>query len=349
MGRRSETRIAKRAPVLVHGTDPNGSPFAVPAQLIDISGAGASLTGLNGVGLPGTKVELEYQGRKARYRIQWVGKEGTKRANQVGLRSLEPGSFIWGVQLPDWSEDTFDAGQLEDARTASIYRSGNGAAAKGRERRAFMRHTCRIEAVVTIEGTDLSTPTIVSDLSLGGCYLEMLSPFPMSTPVELRMNPGNTTLHVHGQVRTSQSGMGMGISFTGLTPEDFEKLRKLAPPDAASQKLAPPDAASQKPISVASPAKAPTASLPPPVTAAALPPSAIAGSPPATEAVESEFEFSQDLTHSDPGDVNQSVVGGQPSTADALEAIVRALFRKGVLSRSEVAEELRRLMTVKSS
>jgi hypothetical protein len=339
MGRRSETRITKRAPVLVHGTDPSGSPFAVPAQLIDISGAGASLTGLNGVGLPGTKVELEYQGRKARYRIQWVGKEGTKRANQVGLRSLEPGSFIWGVQLPDWSEDTFDPGQLEDARTASIYRSGNGATAKGRERRVFMRHTCRIEAIVTIEGTDLSTPTIVSDLSLGGCYLEMLSPFPMSTSVELRMNPGNTTLHVHGQVRTSQSGMGMGISFTGLTPEDFEKLRKLAPPDAASQ----------KPISVASPAKAPIASLPPPVTAAALPPPAIAGTPPATEAIESEFEFSQDLTHSDPGDVNQSVVGGQPSTADALEAIVRALFRKGVLSRSEVAEELRKLMTVKSS
>jgi hypothetical protein len=339
MGRRSETRIAKRAPVLVHGTDPSGSPFAVPAQLIDISGAGASLTGLNGVGLPGTKVELEYQGRKARYRIQWVGKDGTKRANQVGLRSLEPGSFIWGVQLPDWSEDTFDPGQLEDAKTASIYRSGNGATGKGRERRAFMRHTCRIEAVVTIEGTDLSTPTIVSDLSLGGCYLEMLSPFPMSTPVELRMNPGNTTLHVHGQVRTSQSGMGMGISFTGLTPDDFERLRKLAPPDAASQ----------KPTSVASPAKAPTASLPPPLTAPALPPPTIAGTPSATEAVESEFEFSQDLTHSDPGDVNQSVVGGQPSTADALEAIVRALFRKGVLSRSEVAEELRRLMTVKSS
>ena len=77
----------------------------------------------------------------------------------------------------------------------------------------------------------------------------------------------------------------------------------------------------------------------------------IAASPSATAAVESEpeSEFSQDLTHSDPGDVNQSVVAGQPSTADALEAIVRALFRKGVLSRSEVAEELRKLMTVKSS
>jgi hypothetical protein len=106
------------------------------------------------------------------------------------------------------------------------------------------------------------------------------------------MNPSNVTLHVHGQVRTSQSGMGMAISFTGLTPEDFEKLRKLAQPDAA-----PPE-----PTSVASPPKTATvSSSPQPV---------IAASPPATAAVEPESEFSQDLTHSDPGDVNQSVVAG---------------------------------------
>ena len=124
------------------------------------------------------------------------------------------------------------------------------------------------------------------------------------------MNPSNVTLHLHGQVRTSQSGMGMGISFTGLTPEDFEKLRKLAPPDAA-----PP-----KPTSVASPPKTATAS--------SSPQPVIAASPSATAAVESEPEFSQDLAHSDPGDVNQSVVAGQPSTADALEAIVRAFSDK---------------------
>jgi hypothetical protein len=330
MGRRCEVRVAKHVPILVHGTDPSGTPFRVPAKTIDISGSGASLTGLNGSGLPGTKIEIEYQGRKARYRIQWVGKDGTKRANQVGVRCLEPGNIIWGVELPEWTPDTFEPAQLEVARAASRYGAGNGSAAKGKERRVFMRHTCRIEAVVTIEGTDLSTPTIVSDLSLGGCYLEMLSPFPKATLIELTMNPTNMTLRVHGEVRTSQSGMGMGISFTGLTPEDFEKLRKLAPPETSVP----------KPASVVASPKPAITAPPQPAVVAPIPP---------IDPMESEFELSQDLTHSAPGDVNQSVVAGQPSTADALEAIVRALFRKGVLSRSEVAEELRKLMTVKST
>jgi hypothetical protein len=322
MGRRSEVRVSKRAPVLVHGTDPSGSPFAIPAQVLDISGRGASLTGLNGVGLPGTKVELEFQGRRAQCRIQWVGKEDSKRASQAGLRCLEPGSFIWGVQLPDRTEDTFDPSQLEDTRAqAAGPRTGNGTAAKGKERRAFPRHTCRIEALVTIEGTDMSSPAIVSDVSLGGCYLEMLSPFPMNTFIELTMNPSNTTLRVHGQVRTRQDGMGMGISFSGLTPEHIEKLRKLTLTEGSAPK---------------------------PAIAASPPQPAAAASPAPVADLESEFELQQDLTHSAPAGANQSVVAGQPSTADALEAIVRALFRKGILSRSEVTEELRKLQTVKS-
>lgn len=105
---------------------------------------------------------------------------------------------------------------------------------------------------------------------------------------------------------------GMGISFTGLTPENFEKLRKLAPPEG----------------SVPKPAKA--------------------TSPPPAQDTDSEFEFQQDLTPSAPAGASQSAVAGQPSTADALEAVVRVLFQKGMLSRSGVAEELRRLLTVKS-
>jgi hypothetical protein len=313
IGRRSEVRVAKRVPILVHGTDPGGSPFRIPAKTLDISGSGASLTGLNGVGMPGTRIEIEYQGRKARYRIQWVGKDGTKLANQVGVRCLEPGNFIWGVELPEWTSDTFDESRAENAGPAAAgSRSGNGTPIASKERRGFPRHICRIQALVTIEGTDVNSAAIVSDISLSGCYLEMLSPFPVNTLIELTMNPSNATLHVHGQVRTSQNGMGMGISFTGLTPENFEKLRKLAPPEG----------------SVPKPAKA---TVPPPA-----------------QDTDSEFEFQQDLAPSAPAGASQSAVAGQPSTADALEAVVRVLFRKGILGRSEVAEELRRLLTVKS-
>jgi hypothetical protein len=316
MGRRTEVRVAAHLPILVRGTDPHGNPFAVPAQVHDISGSGASITGLNGVGVPGTKIEVEYQGRKARYRIQWVGKEGSPRANLVGLRCLEPGNYIWGVKLPEWTADKYDESQAPIPRSGSAAaRPGKGGAPAIEERRVFPRHTCRFQAIASIEGTDMNTPAIVSDISLGGCYLEMLSPLPVDTLIGLTMNPSNMTLHVHGKVRTSHMGMGMGIEFTGLSPEDFEKLRKIAPPDPQ----APPRVSQSLPT-------------------------------PADPEVETELELELELerTRQAPSSASASAVTAQPSTADSLEAILRVLFRRGVISRGEVAEELQKLLTAKS-
>jgi hypothetical protein len=99
MGRRSETRVAKQVPIFVHGTDPSGTPFRIPAKTVDISGSSASLTGLNGVGLTGTKIEIEDQGRRAGFRTQWVGKDGTKLARQAGVRC--PRAFSEGRPQPE--------------------------------------------------------------------------------------------------------------------------------------------------------------------------------------------------------------------------------------------------------
>ena len=317
MGRRTEVRIAKHMPVLVHGIDSRGSPFTVTAHVHDVSGSGASLTGLNGVGVPGTKLDLEYQGHRARYRIQWVGKEGTARANQVGLRCLEPGNYIWGVPLPEWAEDNYDpSAEPEPPPPPPVSLSVNPAPAySSRERRQFPRHACRIEALVSIEGTTMSLPAKITDLSMSGCYAEMLSPLPVDTLVEVTLNPGDTTFHVHGKVRISQMGMGMGIAFTGVSPADFEKLRKLAPPDLTAR--AP--ATMQSPhLPVRPSAPAPHAAPPPNHQRADHPPAP--QMPPARQA----------------------------TTSDALEAVVRVLFRKGILSRSELAEELEKLLISKS-
>jgi hypothetical protein len=315
MGRRTEVRIARHVPVLVHGTDGRGSPFTVAAQTHDISGSGACLSGLNGVGMPGTKLDIEFQGRKARYRIQWVGKEGTVRVNQVGLRCLEPGNYIWGQHLPEWAEDTFDPDAAEvpsHPPAMSLPRTETSATGPGKEQRQFPRQSCRIETLVAIEGTAMNVPAKVTDISFSGCYLEMLSPLPVDTLVELTLNPGDTTLHAHGKVRYSQMGMGMGVAFTGVAPEDFEKLLKLAPPGLGT--TGPPTPA---PVQVAHPARPRTAAQPDPKVAGHAD---AAGMPAARQA----------------------------STSDALEAVVRVLFRKGILNRSELTEELEKLLISKS-
>ena len=89
----------------------------------------------------------------------------------------------------------------------------------------------------------------VTDISLGGCYMEMLSPLPVDTFVDISISPGDTTLQLSGRVRSSQVNFGMGVSFTGMRPQDFEVLRKLAPPMLGTPeppKQAPPPHAPAK-------------------------------------------------------------------------------------------------------
>jgi len=78
VGRRSEQRIALRVPILVRGKDSRGSPFIVSAQTNDITATGASFNGLKGIADVGSKIEIEYKGRKAMYRIQWIGKSARR-------------------------------------------------------------------------------------------------------------------------------------------------------------------------------------------------------------------------------------------------------------------------------
>jgi len=78
-------------------------------------------------------------------------------------------------------------------------------------------------------------PGTVTDISLGGCYVEMLAPLPCDTEIELLLNTGDGTLRVSGSVRSSQMGMGMRVAFTGMSPVDFERLRDFAPPVTSPQ------------------------------------------------------------------------------------------------------------------
>src|SRR3984885_11053999 len=59
----------------------------------------------------------------------------------------------------------------------------------------------------------------LTDLSLGGCYLEMASPFPASSRVTLSMKAGTAEVRAQGGVRIMDPDKGMGVEFTQATPE----------------------------------------------------------------------------------------------------------------------------------
>jgi len=77
-----------------------------------------------------------------------------------------------------------------------------------------------------VEQDDPPVRCQLTDLSLGGCYLEIPSPFPISTRVTLSMSVAGLELRAEGVVRVMHPEKGMGVEFTQTTPQHRQVLEK---------------------------------------------------------------------------------------------------------------------------
>jgi c-di-GMP-binding flagellar brake protein YcgR len=66
----------------------------------------------------------------------------------------------------------------------------------------------------------------LTELSLGGCYLEISSPFPASSRVALSMRVADVEVRAQGVVRIMHPDKGMGVEFTQTTPGHREAVEK---------------------------------------------------------------------------------------------------------------------------
>jgi CheY-like chemotaxis protein len=76
------------------------------------------------------------------------------------------------------------------------------------------------------ERDDPPVPCKLTDLSLGGCYLEIASPFPVQTRVLLTMQIAQLHVQAQGAVRVMHPEIGMGVEFTQKTREQKEAVDK---------------------------------------------------------------------------------------------------------------------------
>lgn len=74
------------------------------------------------------------------------------------------------------------------------------------------------------ESDDPPVSCQLTDLSLYGCYLEISSPFPISTRVTLSMRAAGVELRSQGIVRVMHPERGMGVEFTKATAEQREQV-----------------------------------------------------------------------------------------------------------------------------
>jgi len=67
----------------------------------------------------------------------------------------------------------------------------------------------------------------LTDLSVGGCYVETESPFPQSSAVDLCLKAAGMEIHAEGLVRVMHPSHGMGIEFPARTEEQRKSVADL--------------------------------------------------------------------------------------------------------------------------
>jgi DNA-binding response OmpR family regulator len=67
----------------------------------------------------------------------------------------------------------------------------------------------------------------LTDLSLGGCYVETESPFPENALIDLCLAAGEMSVHTEGLVRVMHPGHGMGVEFPSRTQEQRAQVGNL--------------------------------------------------------------------------------------------------------------------------
>ena len=77
-----------------------------------------------------------------------------------------------------------------------------------------------------IEQDDPPIRCQLTDLSLGGCYLEISSPFPLSTRITLSMRAAAMEVRAQGIVRVMHPEKGMGVEFKLSTSEHRAAVEK---------------------------------------------------------------------------------------------------------------------------
>jgi CheY-like chemotaxis protein len=215
---------------------------AVPVALFNLSPTGAAVRAKKRLP-PDSKLYFEFQipGQKTTVRLSgdvvWQDIEG-----RAGIRFASvPASSR--KALDQWLENADRAENAEPPEVAmEVERFGpmdqpgdrnpepplvvrqKLAVPARKERRAQSRY--RLNAGVRISDQRSAVPNWcnIADISQGGCYIEMVMPFPKGTVLNLEVRAGNMRLKTRGKVQSSLPGKGMGVQFT---IEDSEQRGQL--------------------------------------------------------------------------------------------------------------------------
>jgi CheY-like chemotaxis protein len=246
---RRERRRAPRAPV--NSTANVAYPGApeTSAVLTDLSDSGTLLQAANRLpstckvyfefALPGQRQlvrlsgEVAWQDSSGRTGIRFLDvPQASRRTIQTWLQqnSSRPAAAVPAQS----SASQFSATQLsavESCLESEPAAPAPGSAAKDSallanagNRRGERRFACKLGAEIFRLGHGVPNFCTLSDISEGGCYVEMPSPLSGQSSVEILVRTARARLRIRGQVMTTHPGFGMGVRFVFRDSVEREEL-----------------------------------------------------------------------------------------------------------------------------
>jgi|SRR5580658_923947 hypothetical protein len=100
------------------------------------------------------------------------------------------------------------------------------AALTGPDRRLHPRYTVQVQIELRPEGTDVPMRLATTDLSRTGCYIELMMPLPVGSPLQATLWLDDCPIVVKGHVVTLHPQYGNGIMFDKFEGEAEQLLRR---------------------------------------------------------------------------------------------------------------------------
>ncbi len=243
---RRERRRAPRKPV--NSTAYVACPGApeLSAAMIDLSDGGTALQTSSRIppackvyfefALPGQHQlvrlsgEVAWQDSSGRTGIRFIDvPQSSRRLIQTWLQHSSDHP-VSGVPAQPSASSSPQPEKTAEAKDGSlISNAGN--------RRGEHRFACKLGAEIHRLGTSVPNHCTLSDISEGGCYVEMASPLPAESGVEILVRTADTKLRIRGQVLATHPGFGMGVRFVFRDSVEREEVMRLLAVLAAGPSL----------------------------------------------------------------------------------------------------------------
>jgi DNA-binding response OmpR family regulator len=241
---RRERRRAPRIPVKSPASMAYPGAAELSATLNDLSEGGTSLTTSKRIP-PACKVYFEFalpgQQQLVRLSGEVAWQDSTGR---TGIRFIDVPQASRRL-MQAWLRQSTGQTQEQPSRPpepapASDRKSANqtnNAALTSSNRRGKYRLPCKIGAEVYSLGSNVPNRCSLSDISEGGCYVEMPSPLGHQSGVEILVRTAEVKLKIRGQVQATHPGFGMGVRFMFRDSAEREEILQLLAVLAAGPSL----------------------------------------------------------------------------------------------------------------